>query len=92
MASNGLVANAKKTVFTILSMTKSECESELAKDIMVGEEKVSRSTDTKLLGVITDEKQKWKEQLSSKELGFFNPRSQLNSTVVTYWPMQLLFI
>ena len=26
---------------------------------------------------------------SSKELGFLNPRSQLNSTVVTYWPMQL---
>ena len=26
---------------------------------------------------------------SSKELGFFNPRSQLDSTVVTYWPMQL---
>ena len=24
--------------------------------------------------------------LSSKELGFFNPRSQLNSTLVTYWP------
>ena len=26
---------------------------------------------------------------SSKELGFFNPRSQLDSTIVTYWPMQL---
>ena len=26
---------------------------------------------------------------SSKELGFFNPRSQLDSTVVTYCPMQL---
>ena len=26
---------------------------------------------------------------SSKELGFLNPRSKLNSTVVTYWPMQL---
>ena len=29
------------------------------------------------------------EKYSSKELGFLNPRSQLNSTVVTYWPMQL---
>ena len=27
--------------------------------------------------------------LSSKELDFFNPRSQLNSTVVTYCSMQL---
>ena len=26
---------------------------------------------------------------SSKEIGFFNPRSQLDSIVVTYWPMQL---
>ena len=25
------------------------------------------------------------ENDSSKDLGFFNPRSQLNSTVVTYW-------
>ena len=31
----------------------------------------------------------FKEHPSSKELGFFNPRSQLNSTIVTYWPMQL---
>ena len=27
--------------------------------------------------------------LSSKEMGFYNPRSHLDSTVVTYWPMQL---
>ena len=26
---------------------------------------------------------------SSKEMGFYNPRSHLDSTVVTYWPMQL---
>ena len=26
---------------------------------------------------------------SSKEMGFFNPRSQLDSTIVTYLPMQL---
>ena len=26
---------------------------------------------------------------SSKEMGFFNPRSQLDSTIVTYCPMQL---
>ena len=64
MASNGLVANAKKTVFMILNMTKSEFEKELTKEIMVGGEKVQRSTDTKLLGVIINEKQKWKEQLS----------------------------
>ena len=27
--------------------------------------------------------------LSSKEMGFYNPRSHLDSTVVTYCPMQL---
>ena len=64
MASNGLVANAKKTVFMILNLTKAECESELAKEIKVGEAKVPRSTDTKLLGITIDEKQKWKEQLN----------------------------
>ena len=32
MASNGLVANAKKTVFMILNMTKSECELQLTKN------------------------------------------------------------
>ena len=64
MASNGLVANAKKTVFMVLNMTKSECESGLAKEIKVGNETVPRSVNTKLLGIIIDDKQKWKEQIS----------------------------
>ena len=64
MASNGLVANAKKTVFMVLNMTKAECESDLAKEILVDSVKVQRSSETKLLGVIIDEKQKWKEQLT----------------------------
>ena len=66
MASNGLVANAKKTVFMILNLNKTECENEneLAKEIMVGEEIVQRSCETKLLRVIIDDKQKWKEQLT----------------------------
>ena len=33
MASNGLVANASKTVFMILNLTKAEAENELAKGI-----------------------------------------------------------
>ena len=58
MASNGLVANAKKTIFMVLNMTKAECESEVARKIMVGNSTVKRSSETKLLGVIIDDKQK----------------------------------
>ena len=35
MASNGLVDNAKKTVFMILNLTKQECESQLVKEISI---------------------------------------------------------
>ena len=51
-ASNGLFANAKKTVFMILNMTKKECESQLAKEISINNCAVERSTSTKLLGVL----------------------------------------
>ena len=54
----------KVTVFMVLNLTKAECENELAKEIIVGNEKVPRSTETKLLGIIIDDKQKWKEHLS----------------------------
>ena len=39
----------------IINLSKSECENELAKEIMVGEDKVTRSSDTKLLGVPIDD-------------------------------------
>ena len=64
MASNGLVANAKKTVFMVLNLTKQECESGLANEIIVDNTSVPRSSKSKLLGVIIDDKQKWKEQLT----------------------------
>ena len=34
MASNGLVANASKTIFMILNLTKNECEQQLTKEIV----------------------------------------------------------
>ena len=64
MASNGLVANASKTVFMVLNLTKTEAESELASEIIINGSKVARSADTKLLGVTIDEKQNWKEHFS----------------------------
>ena len=51
MASNGLVANAKKTIFMILNLTKRECELGITKSMQVGGEIVPRSTNTKLLGL-----------------------------------------
>ena len=32
---------------------------------------------------------KFHQKVSSKEMGFYNPRSQLDSTPMTYCPMQL---
>ena len=64
MASNGLVANASKTVFMVLNLTKSEAESELAREITINGSTVARSTDTKLLGVTIDEKQNWKKHFA----------------------------
>ena len=61
MASNGLVANAKKMVFMILNLTKAECKNQLVKEISINNCIVERSVSTKLLGLIIDEKHNWKE-------------------------------
>ena len=50
MAANGLVANAKKTVFMLLNLSKSEAEKEITKEILIVDCKVTRSNSTKLLG------------------------------------------
>ena len=55
MASNGLVANAKKSVFMILNIAKKDCKNELAKEISIGGTIVERSTATKLHGVTIDD-------------------------------------
>ena len=65
MASNGLVANAQKTIFMILNLTKRECELGITKSMQVGGEIVPRSTNTKLLGVNIDDKQNWQEHFSA---------------------------
>ena len=65
MASNGLVANAKKTIFMILNLNKKYCESKIAKNIQVGGETVPRSSSTKLLGVNIDDKHNWREHFSA---------------------------
>ena len=64
MAANGLVANAKKTVFMILNLTKIEAEKEITKEITIGDSKILRSSSTKLLGMEIDDQQNWKEQFN----------------------------
>ena len=59
MAANGLVANAKKTVFMLLNLTKSEMEAEYTKEIKIGDCNVPRSDSTKLLGIEIDDQQNW---------------------------------
>ena len=64
MASNGLAANAKKTIFMILNQSKKECEDELSKSIQVGGVTVPRSSSTKLLGVNIDDQHNWREHFT----------------------------
>ena len=64
MAANGLVANASKTVFMFLNLTKKEAEEELTKEIEVGTSIVKRSDTTKLLGMEIDEHQNWNEHFN----------------------------
>ena len=57
MASNGLVANADKTVFMILNKTRAESENELSKSIEEDGTKILASSETNLLGVNIQENQ-----------------------------------
>ena len=65
MAANGLVANAKKTVFMFLNLTLAEAKMNITKEILIGYSFVQRSCSTKLLGVEIDNKQNWKEHFNS---------------------------
>ena len=63
MASNGLVANPKKTTLIFLNQGKVEDE-EIC--IKIGKEKISRVSDAKLLGVTFDEDLKLNTQVFGK--------------------------
>ena len=62
MASNGLVANAKKTSLMILNCKRTD----LVDGINVGEEWVPRESKAKLLGITCEDNQQWKEQINGK--------------------------
>ena len=61
MASNGLVANPKKTAFMILNH-KQDLKMNPIK-IKIGTEIVMAETSAKLLGITLDNNQKWKSQI-----------------------------
>ena len=64
MASNGLVANPKKTVYMLLGRKKQERET--SHTIRVGDSLITNSHHSKLLGVTIDDEQNWKEQFCGK--------------------------
>ena len=65
MASNGLVANPKKTVFMILGLTKEE--KKLPLKVKVGDSYIEKSENTKLLGVTINEKLNWEDHYIGKK-------------------------
>ena len=62
MASNGLVANAKKTSFLLLNYKK--CEPKIS--VRVGNDSVTRESSATLLGIKFQDDQRWKAQIHGK--------------------------
>ena len=64
MASNGLVANAKKTAMLFLNY-KNSTDGETI-ELNIGNELVKQQRCAKLLGITFNEKQKWNDQIHGK--------------------------
>ena len=63
MASNGLVANPKKTAFMILNNNQKLLPDQDPISVSIGSEKIIAEPSAKLLGVTLDSNQKWKSQI-----------------------------
>ena len=61
MASNGLVANPKKTAFMVLNLKQDILTNPLS--IKIGKENIFAESSAKLLGINLDVNQKWKSQI-----------------------------
>ena len=85
MASNGLVANASKTALIIMNngSCKIKEESKVPITIRIGNSTVVQESNTKLLGVILDEDQKWNTQIS-KLISSLNSRLYLVKRLSNY--------
>ena len=62
MASNGMVANQKKTEFMVLN---EKVKTGLLDDIAVGDVIIKRTTSTKLLGIYIEESQEWNDHVKA---------------------------
>ena len=64
MASNGLVANASKTALIFLNLNNDDTLNPIS--VKVGSTTVTQEPNAKLLGIVIDENQKWKSQISGQ--------------------------
>ena len=107
MASNGLVANAAKTVFMILNRTRAELVEEKFKSLIVDGAKIEASSHTKLLGVEIQDDHVWNEHFNGKN-GLINalnkrtfnirrianqiPKNQVIKVVQSLWMSKLIVL
>ena len=63
MASNGLIANAKKISLIILNLKKKYIDPSNPTSIMIGNAMVTQVCQVKLLGITFNEKQNWNDQI-----------------------------
>ena len=66
MASNGLIANPKKTSLVILNNGKIKEKTEDRIKVKIGKDTVTQEESAKLLGIQFNEKQKWNTQIHGK--------------------------
>ena len=66
MASNGLIANPKKTSLVILNHRKGTLPNQEKITVKIGKDLVTQDESAKLLGLTFNEKQKWTNQINNK--------------------------
>ena len=91
MASNGLVANAAKTALIFLNVSSkiNKEESKIPIRINIGNSEVIQEHNTKLLGVILDDDQKWSSHIN-KLISSLNSRLFLVKRLSNHMPMGVL--
>ena len=67
MASNGLIANAKKTSLVVLNNRTKKNDVNNYIEVKIGENMIKQENSAKLLGVTFNEKQNWNNQIQGKD-------------------------
>ena len=99
MASNGLVANQSKTEFLVLNSKKNDT----LNNIKVGNTMVSRTNNTKLLGIVIEDSQEWHLHFKSlkntlnrrlfviRRVASQMPKNKIMSIVHSLWVSKLRY-